>query len=104
MAGGEELAGEALRLAEQQENRVQIAQFLDLLGHIALYRNDLALAERHLERAQAIARQIAPGRTLDGTDFLGDVAYTQGNYERAADLYAEFLDTALQNGNPLLTK
>jgi non-specific serine/threonine protein kinase len=103
LAGGEELAGEALRLAEQQGNRVQIAQFLGLLGRIALYRGDLALAERQLERACAIARQIAPGQTLGGTGFLGDVAYTQGNYERAADLYAKFLDHALRDGNPLLT-
>jgi tetratricopeptide (TPR) repeat protein len=82
---------------------VQIAQFLSAVGRIALYKRDLARAEQCLEQARALALQIDPSRPWGGTSFLGSVAFYQGDLERAARLYTEFLGGARRVGNRLLT-
>jgi len=96
---GEALLHEALQICERLSDTASLAVVLTLLGRLALYRKDFKAAEHHLEQARVIHRRLDPsGPPRAGWSMTaGSVAFHQGDYERAAALYAETLALARRN-------
>jgi tetratricopeptide (TPR) repeat protein len=63
----------ALRLAEEADDRTQVASILGNLGNVAVATGEVSEAERLLREAVALARQ------LDNTALAANILYTRGN-------------------------
>lgn len=108
-ATAEQLAHEALELAEGVADAVGIARSLDLLGILARRRGDLATARAHLERSLAVvdaaesgARpqfELDPGVRIAALNTLALVLAGQGDRERAISLTRDALARCERQGD-----
>jgi DNA-binding SARP family transcriptional activator len=89
----EELAGKALVLAQQAGDLQALAQIHNLLGVLALNRDDLAEAKMHLEQSLHLTEQVDyPSIQVAALNNLARLQQGAGAYQEAIGLVRKALD------------
>jgi tetratricopeptide (TPR) repeat protein len=101
LADAQYYAEQALKLADQRDDRFNMSRILITLGNTFSKKDDYEAARRANELALALSRELDAkpliGSALNG---LGAVAYDQGNFEFARECYNQFLEIVTQLGRP----
>jgi len=92
------LARRSLKLAEEAEAPDALAQAHNILGILSRQAQDLALAQKHLEKALAYAGK-EPARRCAALNNLALVYMDRGEFERSGNLFAEALELTVRLGD-----
>jgi predicted ATPase/class 3 adenylate cyclase/DNA-binding CsgD family transcriptional regulator len=97
------LAKECLTLCQQDGDKDDIAQALDLLGQITLYQGDAITARSLFEESLAIRQELeSPWLIATSLCRLASVSAIQGEHTTARTLYEQSLAVVMEEDNKLL--